>query len=73
MRKLARYTEVLAIIEATMPDATHEEKLQASFELWQFFDAIWVIADRLVTEEEQTGAERDKSVPFASLKQQQHA
>jgi hypothetical protein len=60
MNEQDRDTEILPIIERAMPDATHEEKLQATFELWEFFDAIWAIADRLVTEEEARLA-RDKS------------
>ena len=39
MRKLARYTEVLAVVETAMPDASLEEKFQTSFEIWRFFPA----------------------------------
>ena len=67
MKSLASDTEVQAIIEAKMADASPEEKLQASFEFWQFFDAIWAIADRLVSERESTSAARDKSASFATL------
>jgi hypothetical protein len=35
---------VLKIIEDTMLDATLEEQMQATFEFWQFFDALWAIA-----------------------------
>ena len=55
MRKLHLDTEVLKIIEDKMPDATHEEQMQATYEFWQFFDALWAIADRLVTEREGEG------------------
>jgi len=67
MRTPARYTEILPIVEQTMPDATHEEKLQATFELWEFFDAIWAIADRRVTEREEAQAARDKLPPVDRL------
>ena len=56
MRRLHRDTEVLKIIEDKMPNATHEEQMQATYEFWQFFDALWVIADRLVSEREHKGA-----------------
>ena len=61
MRKLARYTEVLAVVETEMPNASLEEKLEATFEFWRFFDAVWAIADRLVSEQKQARGERDKS------------
>lgn len=67
MKSLARDTEVATYIEASMPDASPEEKLQASFEFWQFFDAIWAIADRLVSERENASRARDNPVPFATL------
>lgn len=67
MRKLARDTEVLAIVETAMPNATHEEKLQVTFEFWQFFDALWAIADRLVTDRERERAARDNSASFGSV------
>ena len=73
MRKLARHTEVLAVVETAMPDASLEEKLEAGFELWRFFDAIWTVADRLVTEEERARATRDKSAPSDSLESSPHA
>jgi hypothetical protein len=60
MRQRERDTEILPVVEQTMPDATPEEKLQATFELWEFFDAIWAIADRIVTERE-CAAIRDRS------------
>ena len=44
-----------------MPDATPEEKLEASQELRRFFEAIWAIADRLVTEEESAEASPSES------------
>lgn len=59
MRELARYSEVLPLIEKLMPEATKEEQLKANVELWEFFDAVWAIADRLANEEE--AAMRDKS------------
>ena len=67
MRKRARDTEVPAIVETAMPNASFEELLQATFEFWQFFDALWAIADRLVTEREQGRTARDNSAPFASV------
>ena len=67
MKSLARDTEVVALIEAKMPDASPEEKLQASFEFWQFFDALWAIADRLVTKRENASVARDKFVTFATV------
>ena len=67
MKSLARDTEVVALIEAKMPNASPEEKLQASFEFWQFFDALWVIADRLVAERENAATARDKSASFATV------
>lgn len=67
MRKLARDNEPVAFIEAKMPNASLEQKLQASFEFWQFFDALWAIADRLVSEREGIAPARDKSVPFANV------
>ena len=67
MRQLARDTEVVAFIETKMPDASPEEKLQAAFEFWQFLEAIWSIADRLVTERQNASAARDNSASFATL------
>ena len=67
MKSLARDTEVIALIEASMPDASPAAKLHASFEFWQFFDAIWAIADRLVTERANASSTRDKSASFATL------
>jgi hypothetical protein len=55
MRKLHRDSEVLKIIEDTMPGAKYEEQMQATHEFWQFFDAVWAIADRLLTEREKGG------------------
>ncbi|MEX8519028.1 MAG: hypothetical protein AB3X44_10995 [Leptothrix sp. (in: b-proteobacteria)] len=67
MKQQDRDTEILAFIEAKMPDATIEEKLLVTHEFWQFFDALWAVADRLVTEVENARARRDKSVAFASV------
>ena len=35
-----------------MPELTYKEQLEMSQELWEFFDALWAIAKRQVTEEE---------------------
>ena len=67
MRKLAKDTEIVAFIEVRLPDASPEEKLHASFEFWQFFDALWAIADRLVTKRENASVARDKFVTFATV------
>lgn len=55
-----------------MPDATIEEKLLVTHEFWQFFDALWAVVNRLVTEEE-NARERDKSAMFASVEILAHA
>jgi hypothetical protein len=73
MTKPSRYREVAALIETAMPHASHEEKLQASFEFWEFFDAIWAIADRQITEAEHARNERDISVAFDRLRPQADA
>ncbi|MEX8519026.1 MAG: hypothetical protein AB3X44_10985 [Leptothrix sp. (in: b-proteobacteria)] len=52
MRSRARDSEVFGFIKEAMPTASVEEQLQATHECWEFIDAIWAIADRLVSERE---------------------
>jgi hypothetical protein len=40
MIKRYRDTKVLPIIETLMPEASHEEKMEASLALWKFFDGL---------------------------------
>jgi len=48
MRQRYRDTNVLPIIKELMPDATFEEQLKTSLELWQFFDGLvaYVLQDK---------------------------
>lgn len=52
MQKLLRDTQPLPTIVKLMPDATFEEHMEASQTIWRLFDAVWVVAERLVKEEQ---------------------
>lgn len=66
MKKAARDTEILDLVEEMMPTAARDEKLLASYHLWEFFDAIWLIADRVIGERETLGT-RDKPGASATV------
>lgn len=48
--KRERDTYVSPLIEAHMPNASLEEKLAAQLKLWMFFDALYVVYERMERE-----------------------
>ena len=65
MHARTRDTEVLSIVEKYMPDATLEEKLAASAELWNVFDDLYQLFQML---EDSRWFDRDKIGESDSLK-----
>lgn len=63
MKKLFRDTEPLPTIVKLMPEATYEEHMEASATVWELFDAVWGLAEKLVKEEHAEKAAQATLIP----------